>query len=73
MVSVLTTLCGGECVSRNRKNITIQLNKRIDALLRIDEKKVKARGRVDDIHSIKTAEWYGKTANAEQIIACYAN
>ena len=46
MVSVLTTSCGGECVGGNRKNITIQLNKRIDALLRIGEKKVKARGRV---------------------------
>ena len=73
MVLVLTSSCGVMCVGRNRKNITIQLNKRIDALLRIGEKKVKARGRVDDIHSIKTAEWYGKTANAEQIIACYAN
>ena len=33
-------------MGRNRKNIIIQLNKRIDALLRIGEKKVKARGRV---------------------------
>ena len=40
MILVLTTSYGGECVGRNRKNITIQLNKRIDALLRIGEKKV---------------------------------
>ena len=34
------------------KNITIQLNKRIAALLRIGEKKVKVGGRVDGIHSV---------------------
>ena len=53
MILVLTTSYGGECVGRNRKNITIQLNKRIDALLRIGEKKVKVGGRVDGIHSVK--------------------
>ncbi len=53
---------GGECVGRNRKNITIQLNKRIDALLRIGEKKVKVGGRVDGIHSVKTADSYRGTA-----------
>ena len=45
MILVLSTSYGGECVGRNRKNIIIQLNKRIDALLCIGEKKVKARGR----------------------------
>ena len=50
-------------MGRNRKNITIQLNKRIDALLRIGEKKVKVGGRVDGIHSVKTADSYRGTAN----------
>ena len=49
-------------MGRNRKNITIQLNKRIDALLRIGEKKVKVDGRVDGIHSVKTADSYRGTA-----------
>ena len=49
-------------MGRNRKNITIQLNKRIDALLRIGEKKVKVGGRVDGIHSVKTADSYRGTA-----------
>ena len=52
MILVLTTSYGGECVGRNRKNITIQLNKRIDALLRIGEKKVKVGGRVATIRII---------------------
>ena len=38
MILVLTTSYGGECVGRNRKNITIQLNKRIDAILRKEKK-----------------------------------
>ncbi len=50
-------------MGRNRKNITIQLNRRIDELLRIGEKKVKVNGRVDGIHSIKTADSYRGTAN----------
>ena len=49
-------------MGRNRKNITIQLNKRIDDLLRIGEKKVKVGGRVDGIHSVKTADSYRGTA-----------
>ena len=48
-------------MGRNRKNITIQLNKRIDALLRIGEKKVKVGGRVDGIHGVKTADSYRGT------------
>ena len=51
------------CVGRNRKNITIQLNKRIDELLCIGEKKVKVNGRVDGIHSVQTAGCYRGTAN----------
>ena len=50
-------------MGRNRKNITIQLNKRIDELLRIGEKKVKVDGRVDGIHSVQTAGCYRGTAN----------
>ena len=50
-------------MGRNRKNITIQLNRRIDELLRIGEKKVKVNGRVDTIHSIKTADSYRGMAN----------
>ena len=55
-------------MGRNRKNITIQLNKRIDALLRIGEKKVKVNGRVDGIHSVKTADSYRGTAHILQIL-----
>ena len=50
-------------MGRNRKNITIQLNRRVDELLRIGEKKIKVNGRVDGIHSIKTADSYRGTAN----------
>ena len=50
-------------MGRNNKNITIQLNRRIDELLRIGEKKVKVNGRVDGIHSVQTAESYRGTAN----------
>ena len=50
-------------MGRNNKNITIQLNRRIDELLRIGEKKVKVNGRVDGIHSVQTAESYRGAAN----------
>ncbi len=50
-------------MGRNKKNITIQLNKRIDELLRIGEKKVKVNGVAEGIHSVKTAEQYRNTAN----------
>ena len=50
-------------MGRKQKNITIQLNRRIDELLRIGEKKIKVNGRVDGIHSIKTADSYRGTAN----------
>ena len=49
-------------MGRNRKNITIQLNRRIDELLRIGEKKVKVGGRVSGIHSLRTASSYRGTA-----------
>ena len=55
-------------MGRNRKNITIQLNKRIDALLRIGEKKVKVGGRVDGIHSVKTADSYRGTAQRLSLV-----
>ena len=45
-------------MGRKNKNITIQLNRRIDELLRIGEKKVKVNGRVDGIHSVQTADRY---------------
>ena len=50
-------------MGRNNKNITIQLNRRIDELLSIGEKKVKVNGRVGGIHSVQTAESYRGTAN----------
>ena len=50
-------------MGRKNKNITIQLNRRIDELLRIGEKKAKVNGRVDGIHSVQTAESYRGTAN----------
>ena len=49
-------------MGRKNKNITIQLNNRINELLRIGEKKVKINGVADGIHSVKTAEQYRKTA-----------
>lgn len=49
-------------MGRNHKSITIQLNKRIDELLRIGEKKVKVNGVAEGIHSVKTADQYRKTA-----------
>ena len=55
-------------MGRNRKNITIQLNKRIDALLRIGEKKVKVGRRVDGIHSVKTADSYRGTAHRLSLV-----
>ena len=59
----LNKICVGVmCVGRNRKNITIQLNRRIDELLRIGEKKVKVDGRAEGIHSVKTADSYRGTA-----------
>ena len=51
------------CVGRKNKNITIQLNRRIDELLRIGEKKVKVDGRVATINSVQTADSYRGTAN----------
>ena len=50
-------------MGRKNKNITIQLNRRIDELLRIGEKKVKVDGRVAGIHSVQTANSYRGTAN----------
>ena len=50
-------------MGRTNKNITIQLNRRIDELLRIGEKKVKVNGRVSGIHSVQTADSYRGTAN----------
>ena len=50
-------------MGRNNKNITIQLNRRIDELLRIGEKKVKVNGRVATINSVQTASSYRGTAN----------
>ena len=50
-------------MGRKNKNITIQLNNRINELLRIGEKKVKVNGVAEGIHSVKTAEQYRNTAN----------
>ena len=49
-------------MGRKNKNITIQLNNRINELLRIGEKKVKVNGIAEGIHSVKTADQYRKTA-----------
>ena len=55
-------------MSRKNINITMQLNRNIDNLLRIGEKKIKDDrtnpNRVDGIHSIKTADTYRQTARA---------
>lgn len=48
-------------MGRKNKNITIQLNNRINELLRIGEKKVKINGVAEGIHSVKTVEQYRKT------------
>ena len=50
-------------MGRKNKNITIQLNRRIDELLHIGEKKVKVGGRVATINSVQTADSYRGTAN----------
>ena len=50
-------------MGRKNKNITIQLNNRINELLRIGEKKVKVDGRVATINSVQTADSYRGTAN----------
>ena len=53
-------------MGRKSGNITMQLNKRIDDLLRIGEKKVKDdptnSNRVEGIHSIQTASTYRAVA-----------
>ena len=55
-------------MSRKNINITMQLNRNIDNLLRIGEKKIKDDrtnpNRADGIHSIKTADTYRQTARA---------
>ncbi|WP_101697018.1 hypothetical protein [Clostridium minihomine] len=54
-------------MGRNSKNIKIQLNKRIDELLKIGEHKVKNdltnSNRSEGIHSIRTADTYRSIAN----------
>lgn len=58
-------------MSRNKTNIKIQLNNRLNQLLRIGEKKVKETreaknfnpNRSEGIHSVKTAETYRRTIN----------
>lgn len=54
-------------LGRNNKNIKIQINNRIDDLLRIGERKVKNdktnANSAEGIHSIKTADTYRQTAN----------
>ena len=53
-------------MGRKSGNITMQLNKRIDDLLRIGEKKVKDdptnSNRVEGIHSVQTASTYRAVA-----------
>ena len=58
-------------VGRNHKNIKIQLNQRLDSLLRIGQKKQKEKvgsanynpNRSEGVHSIETAKSYRKIAN----------
>ena len=49
-------------MGRKSKNIKIELNRRIDELLRIGEKKIKDDktnpNRAEGIHSIRTADTY---------------
>lgn len=53
-------------MGRKSKNIKIELNRRIDELLRIGEKKVKDDkdnpNRAEGIHSIRTADTYRSIA-----------
>lgn len=55
-------------MGRNSKNIKIELNRRIDGLLRIGEKKVKNDksnpNRAEGIHSVRTADTYRAVANS---------
>lgn len=55
-------------MDRKSKNIKIELNRRIDELLRIGEKKVKDDkdnpNRAEGIHSIRTADTYRSIANS---------
>ena len=55
-------------MGRKSKNIKIELNRRIDELLRIGEKKVKDDktnpNRAEGIHSIRTADTYRSIANS---------
>ena len=59
-------------MSRNKTNIKMQLNKRLDALLRIGMKKTNANRdtrngfnptRYEGIHSVKTADTYRRSIN----------
>ena len=54
-------------MGRNNKNIKIQLNNRIDELLRIGQRKIKCdstnSNRAEGIHSIRSAETYRSVAN----------
>lgn len=58
-------------IGRNTKNIKIQLNNRIDELLRIGERKIKNdktnANRAEGIHSIRTANTY------RSVINCFAD
>lgn len=62
---------GDSSVGRNHKNIKIQLNQRLDSLLRIGQKKQKEKvgspnynpNRSEGVHSIETAKSYRKIAN----------
>lgn len=55
-------------MGRHSKNIKIELNRRIDGLLRIGEKKVKNDksnpNRAEGIHSVRTADTYRAVANS---------
>ena len=46
------------CVGRKNKNITIQLNNRINELLRIGEKKVKVNGVAEGIRTAEHIKGY---------------
>jgi hypothetical protein len=54
-------------MGRNNKNIKIQLNNKIDSLLRIGQRKIKDDrtnpNRAEGIHSIQTADTYRKSIN----------
>ena len=71
LVTIRIRSSAGDIMSRHKMNIKMQLNRRIDELLRIGEKKTKEErdspnynsNRSEGIHSIRTADTYRRCIN----------